>query len=86
MGGRGEIRWEELYGLHTPPVIPLPACPFERERCWITDDEPQGTASTAVEPQLKRGIAFKSIWQKDLAEVMDETKLTGKKNRLFWIC
>lgn len=75
----GKIRWEELYGLHTPPVIPLPACPFERERCWISDNEPQGTASTAAEPQLKRGIAFKSIWQKDLAEVMDETKLTGKK-------
>jgi acyl transferase domain-containing protein/acyl-CoA synthetase (AMP-forming)/AMP-acid ligase II/acyl carrier protein len=59
------VDWTRLYGA-VPPVMPLPAYPWQRERCWFPDAE-EAPAAGRTGPQEgtapPRSGAEEALWQ-----------------------
>lgn len=81
------VDWTRLYGA-VPPVMPLPAYPWQRERCWLPDVEeaPAAGRTGPLEGTAPpRSGAEEALWQSvergDLEALSDVLRVTGTAQR-----
>jgi acyl transferase domain-containing protein/acyl-CoA synthetase (AMP-forming)/AMP-acid ligase II/acyl carrier protein len=71
------VDWTRLYGA-VPPVVPLPAYPWQRERCWLPDTGPEPVAQrTGPSRSDAEQALWRSVERGDLAALSEVLRIAG---------